>query len=200
MQIVHYPHPILRYHSVAVRRVDSELRAVVSEMFELMYDDQGVGLAANQVNLPLRIFVVNAAGNPEEGEELVFINPVISHQRGSCEREEGCLSLPGVYADITRPEVVHVHAYDLDGNEFDRDVDGFLARIIQHETDHLNGTMFFDRLSDAARSSMHPVLEDSAIVYRQRRAEGGIPDDAQLQSGWDEWIARYGTPARDNLS
>lgn len=200
MQIVHYPHPVLRYRSAAVHRVDANLRTIVAEMFELMYEDKGVGLAANQVNLPLRLFIVNPAGDREEGEELVFINPVISRPRGSCEREEGCLSLPGIYADVTRPASIHVQAYDLDGNEFDDDVDGFLARIIQHETDHLNGTMFFDRLPEAARLSVEPALQDSDIVFRQRRSEGGIPDDAQLQSDWAEWIARYGQPATDPIA
>lgn len=192
MQIVHYPHPILRQTSVPVRRVDADLRQFVAQMFELMYADKGVGLAANQVNLPLRLFVVNSAGDPDEGDEMVFLNPVISRPRGTSDHEEGCLSLPGVYADVTRPDVIHVHAYDLDGNELDQDIDGFLARIIQHELDHLNGTMFFDRLPEAARKSLDPAIQDAELVFRQRRSEGAIPDDVTLQSEWNDWITRYG--------
>jgi peptide deformylase len=192
VQIVHYPHPILRKKASPIRRVDAELRAMVREMFERMYAERGVGLAANQVNLPLRVFVLNPAGEPGEGEELVFINPVVTRPRGTSDHEEGCLSLPGVYADVTRPETIHVNAYDLDGNEYDQDVCGFLARIIQHEFDHLNGLMFFDRLSELARFTIDDAIHDSELAFRQRRLEGSIPGDDALQAEWDEWIARYG--------
>ena len=97
MQIITYPHYTLRYKSQPLTRVDAALRKLVAEMFDLMYEANGVGLAGNQVDLPLRLFVVNMAAEPGEGEELVFINPVLSQPKGKEEGEEGCLSLPGLY-------------------------------------------------------------------------------------------------------
>ncbi len=99
-----------------------------------MYEHRGVGLAANQVNLPFRLFVANEMGNPDEGEELVFINPVISRGKGIDESEEGCLSIPGVNRQVKRNKSIHVNAYSLDGKEINQTVEGFLAKIIQHET------------------------------------------------------------------
>lgn len=191
LRIIHYPHPTLRQRAEPVRRVDAELRKIVAEMFELMYAQNGVGLAANQVDLPIRMFVVNTAGNPDEGEELVFINPVISRPKGTCEHQEGCLSLPGLYADVTRPEVVHVQAYTPSGNEIDTDLDGFLSRVVQHELDHLDGILFFDRLSEPARLGLEPTLEEFQLVYQQKRNSLEIPDDATIEKQWSEWKDRY---------
>ena len=101
MEIITYPHPTLRYKSKPIKRVDAQLHDVVREMFELMYDANGVGLAANQVDLPIRLFVVNLEADPEKGEELVFINPVIRMPKGTKEHEEGCLSLPGLYGNVS---------------------------------------------------------------------------------------------------
>ena len=127
LKIVQYPHPALRYKSKPITRVDSELRSIVGQMFELMYAAKGIGLAANQVNLPLRLFIINTKGDREAGEELVFVNPVLSAPKGSDEAEEGCLSLVGVNAMVARPEQIHVTAYDLAGNEIDMTVDGSVS-------------------------------------------------------------------------
>ena len=113
-------------------------------MFVLMYKANGIGLAANQVDLPLQLFVINLGGNPEEGEERVFINPVISQPRGQAEGEEGCLSIPEVNGTVLRPEKIHVSAFDLSGTEIDETANGLLARAIQHEYDHLHGVLFID--------------------------------------------------------
>src|SRR5205085_1806900 len=104
LKIITYPHPTLRYVAKPIRRVDADLRKIVQEMFSLMYESKGIGLAAPQVALPLRLFLINLAGKQGEGEELVFINPVISHPKGSDEAEEGCLSLPGLYGPVIRPK------------------------------------------------------------------------------------------------
>ena len=146
LEIVQYPHPTLRYKSKPITRVDQELRDIVSEMFTLMYAARGIGLAANQVDLPLQLFVINTKADPDEGEELVFINPVITSPKGSHEAEEGCLSIVGVNAMVARPEQIHISAYDLEGNEISKTVDGLLAKAIQHETDHLEGVLFIDRI------------------------------------------------------
>ena len=99
LRIVKYPHPALRHKSKPLRRVDGELKNVVREMFDLMYQHKGIGLAANQVNLPYRLFIINTEGDPAKGQEYVFINPVISKRSGTAEAEEGCLSFP----EILRP-------------------------------------------------------------------------------------------------
>ena len=113
MQIVHYPHPSLRWKSRPVSSVSGALRRTVQEMFELMYEAKGIGLAANQVALPFRFFIINISGDPDlADEELVFLNPELSAQSGSTEGEEGCLSVPQVYGQVKRFETITVEAYD----------------------------------------------------------------------------------------
>ena len=177
MEIVQYPHPTLRYKSKPITRVNRELKAIVREMFELMYAAKGIGLAANQVDLPLQIFIINTKGDPELGEELVFVNPVLSAPKGSHESEEGCLSIVGVNALVARPEQIHVSAYDLSGNEISMTVDGLLAKAIQHETDHLEGVLFIDRISESSKRQLEGELEDFEIDFDNKRSTGEIPDD-----------------------
>ena len=181
MQIIHYPHPTLRHKSKPLRRVDAELKAMVAQMFELMYEHKGVGLAANQVDLPYRLFVMNATGDPaEKDEERVMINPVISNPKGSEAGEEGCLSLPQLYAEVKRPDRIMLNAYDLSGNEFQGEVDGYFARIVQHETDHLDGRLFIDRLSDAALADLRDGIEELEMKFSGQRSRGTMPDDAAI--------------------
>ncbi len=176
MKIINFPHPTLRYQSKPVTRVDVELKTIVSEMFELMYDARGIGLAANQVDLPLQLFVCNTLSDPDKGEELVFINPVISSPKGTSEAEEGCLSLPEVHANVTRPEKIHVSAYDLQGNEIDQTVSGLLARVIQHEFDHLHGKLFIDRISESSLKNLDGALDDFDREYENLLKSGQILD------------------------
>ena len=191
LQIVTYPYPTLRHSSKPVTRVDSKLRRVVAEMFDLMYEARGVGLAANQVDLPLRLFVVNLLSNREEGEELVFINPVISRPKGAEESDEGCLSLPELYGPVRRPKRVRINAYGLDGQEITLDTDELLARVVQHETDHLDGVLFVDRMSETARSEVSEALGEFETVYQSRRTTGEISDDASIAQRLAEWEAEY---------
>ena len=155
---------------------------MIAEMFELMYEARGIGLAANQVDLPFQVFVVNLAAEPGEGEELVFINPVISRPKGSEEAEEGCLSLPGVYGQVMRPKQVRVQAYNLQGESIDMEVDGMMARVIQHENDHLQGTLFTDRLSEGGRIDVAPALEEFKLNFESKRRTGGIPSDEEIHA------------------
>jgi peptide deformylase len=148
-----------------LRRVDTALKDMVAEMFDLMYEHRGVGLAANQVDLPFQLFVVNESGERGAADELVFINPLIQSPKGRDEAEEGCLSIPGVYGNVIRPAQVRVIAYDLGGNKIDRVVDGRLARIIQHEYDHLQGVLFPDRMNEAARREIADELEAFELEY-----------------------------------
>ena len=181
MRVVHFPHPTLMRASKPLTRVDAELHKIVAEMFDLMYQNNGIGLAANQVNLPYRLFVVNTTGDSKEKQhELVFLNPVLSKPKGSEEKEEGCLSLPGVYAPVRLPTNIHVSAYDITGKEISADVDGMLARVIQHEYDHLDGVMFIDRVAQTALTDIKGKLDEFRSEFEHRRELGEIPADARI--------------------
>ena len=180
LEIIHYPHPTLRYKSKPIARVDANLREAIKAMFPLMYEARGIGLAANQVDLPLRVFVLNLEAKPDEGEELVFINPTISKPKGTDEKEEGCLSMPGINGHVRRPETIHVQAYDFNGNLFEADVSGLLARAIQHETDHLDGVLFTDKLSETGKLEVRDELYEMEVAFESSRETGNIPGDAQI--------------------
>lgn len=189
--VITYPHPTLRYVAKPIRRVDAKLKQIAARMIELMYENRGVGLAATQVDLPIRMFVMNASGQRDEGEELVLINPVITKPRSNEEAEEGCLSLPGIHGNVVRAKTIHVHAYDLSGNEFDQDVSGFEARIIQHETDHLDGTLFIDRLKEGAINEIADDIDSLVTDFRSRQRTQSIPEDDELLLRLGEWEQRY---------
>ena len=174
-------------------RVDAELRAIVAEMFQLMYQAKGIGLAANQVNLPLQLFVINLAAEQGKGEELVFINPVVSAPKGSAEANEGCLSLSGVEAMVSRPDQVHVSAYDLAGTPIDKTYKGFLARVIQHEYDHVNGVMFIDRISESEKRLIEGEIEAFELEFEAARAAGTIGSDQDIAQHIKSIEARYCT-------
>jgi len=191
LKIITYPHPTLRYLSKPVRKVDADFRKLVREMFDLMYESKGIGLAANQVDLPLRLFLVNLAGKQGEGEELVFINPVLSKAKGSEEAEEGCLSLPGLYGQVIRPKTVHVQAYNLRGEEVNADLTGLLARCVQHENDHIDGVLFPDRMDPLTRQAFADQLAEFESEFQSRRSVGEIPSDEEIAARRAEWETRY---------
>jgi peptide deformylase len=177
LQVIQYPHPTLRHRSKPLRRVDAELRKIVAEMLELMYEHEGVGLAANQVDLPYRLFVANVEGDRDFKEaERVFINPVLSGGHGQEEDEEGCLSIPGVRAPVVRNAKVKIQAYDLAGNEIAGELEGLMARIVQHEIDHLDGTLFIDRLGPAHTVGIRDQLEEFELAYQSKLETRELPD------------------------
>jgi peptide deformylase len=181
LQIIQYPHPTLRHVSKPLKRVDAELREWITQMFELMYEHEGVGLAANQVDLPYRIFVCNPSGDPDQKDaECVFINPVILKGSGQAEREEGCLSIPDIRAPVVRKEKISVQAYNLAGEEISGEIDDFFARIVQHEVDHLDGRLFIDRLSPTQLADISGELEEFEIDFRSKRDVGEMPSDEQI--------------------
>jgi peptide deformylase len=134
--------PVLRQHSAEVKTVDDEIRRLVADLFETMDAARGVGLAANQVGVARRVAVVDA-----DGDRFVMIDPTIIEAEGSSTAEEGCLSIPDIYGDVTRPERVVVEALDQDGTRYRKEATGLKARAIQHEIDHLDGILFLDHLS-----------------------------------------------------
>jgi peptide deformylase len=181
LRIVPYPHPALRYVSRPVTQIDDELRSWVHAMFDLMYAARGVGLAANQVALPYRFFILNLTADPEKkDQEQVFINPEIVKRHASVEEEEGCLSLPGLYAKVQRARKIKVRAYDLEGNPIEVEAEDLLSRVIQHETDHLSGKLFIDYLGPLARHSVKAKLQEFEKNYRQAQASGEFPEDAEI--------------------
>lgn len=191
LQLITYPHPTLRFASQPIVRVDAALREMVEQMFEIMYENRGVGLAANQVNLPLRMFIANPTGEKESGEELVFLNPVIRKSNGSAESDEGCLSLPGIHAPVKRNKFVHVKAYSITGQEIDLHADGFLARIIQHEIDHLDGVLFIDRVAPETQRVILDELNGFVSTHESKQKHGLIPSDQVLSEQREDWLVRY---------
>ena len=181
MRIVKYPHPTLRHKSKPLRRVDAELKKIVCEMLERMYEDKGIVLAANQVDLPYRLFVMNLESDPAaKDSQYVFINPVITDRNGMAEAEEGCLSLPEIYAPVKRSDKVTLSAYNLAGEELRLGLSGLFARAVQHETDHLDGVLFIDRLGPSGRLSVKQALGDLEAEFDGERSRGRIPDDQQI--------------------
>ncbi len=193
LSIIVHPHPTLRRKSKPILRVDDQLRDYIAQMLKLMYQSKGVGLAANQVNLPLQLFVINPAGKPDEGEEMVFINPVISRPKGSEKAEEGCLSLPGVYGEVVRASEIDVEAFTHLGQRVKLRASGYLARIIQHEYDHLQGIMFFDRMSEEKQAEISDEILEFEDDYHVRESVGGIETTQQWQQWIDKIEQRYST-------
>ncbi|MEO2068090.1 MAG: peptide deformylase [Desulfurobacteriaceae bacterium] len=148
-----YPDEVLKKKAEAVVEFNEEIRNLVNDMFETMYKRGGVGLAANQVGVLKRVVVIDLnSGKENQGKEkIVLINPEIVALEGEEVKEEGCLSLPGLYKKVKRAVFAKVKAQNLDGEEFTIEGEGLLARALQHEIDHLNGIVFIDRLSPLQR-------------------------------------------------
>ncbi|MGD9632264.1 MAG: peptide deformylase [Pirellulales bacterium] len=185
LEVIQYPHPTLRRVSRPIKKVDAELRKIVAGMFNLMYAHEGVGLAANQVNLPIRLFVANSEGDPAKRDtEFVFINPVLRKGKGTAEDSEGCLSIPDLRAPVTRNATIEVEAYDLDGNLIRADATGLMARILQHETDHLDGKLFIDRLSPTEFAAVRDKLYEFELAFQSKLETGELPDDEAIAAHW----------------
>src|SRR5262245_27072922 len=150
-------------------------------MFGLMYESRGIGLAANQVALPFRFFVLNLTADPNQpDQERVFINPEIIKRHSSVEDEEGCLSFPGLYTKVKRAKKVRVRAFDLTGNEVEVDADELYSRALQHETDHLSGRLYIDYLGPLGRVSAGPTPRELENQFRQAQASGEYPSDEEI--------------------
>lgn len=149
LDILHYPDPRLRNRAEPVAQVDDSVRRLVDDMFETMYAAPGIGLAAIQVNVPLRVITIDISD--DRSQPVCLINPEIDELSGTVELEEGCLSVPGIYELVQRAEWIRARALDRGGEPFELEVDGLLAVCIQHEIDHLDGKLFVDYLSQLKR-------------------------------------------------
>jgi peptide deformylase len=161
--ILHYPDKRLRTPGEPVTRFDDELRALIDDMAETMYAAPGVGLAAPQIGVGKRIFIIDTASGEDEPSDLrVFINPEIIAAEGEIFFDEGCLSFPGVREEIKRFEQVTVRAVDEHGERFELTTDGLLAIAIQHEGDHLDGKLMIDRMSILRKRIVHKAMQKRA--------------------------------------
>lgn len=152
MELVYYPDPRLKEIAKPVESVTDDLKNTVSEMFEIMYKTDGIGLAANQIGLLQRVFVANLYANREKKEgEVVLINPKIISKQGKETEEEACLSLPGIVAQITRAKKVKATWQDLELKEHTIETDDLFARVLQHEIDHLDGILIIDKMTPAEK-------------------------------------------------
>ncbi|MEZ6057469.1 MAG: peptide deformylase [Planctomycetaceae bacterium] len=182
MEIVLYPHPVLRFKSRDVQVIDEDLRRVVGEMFQLMYAAKGVGLAANQVGIPLRFFIMNPSGDAAHPEQQqVLINPRVRKRSGAEIGEEGCLSLPGLHGDVVRDEKVTIEAFDLEGQEVRLELVDLPARIFQHEYDHLDGILFIDRIEEEDELEMVRDLRKFEDKFAEQQRAGEIPASVDIE-------------------
>ncbi len=169
LPILTFPNPRLRNKAQPVREVDAAVRRLVDDMLETMYAAPGIGLAAIQVDVPLRVVVIDIS--EKQDSPLCLINPEILERQGDEQMEEGCLSVPGFFEMVSRAERVRVRALDQDGRPFEIDTDGLLAVCIQHEIDHLDGKLFVDYISSLKRQRIRRRLEkeqrDPAPVRRE---------------------------------
>lgn len=157
LHILHYPDERLRRKALPVEQVDDSVRRLVDDMVETMYDAPGIGLAAPQVDVSLRVIVVDIS--EDRSQPLCLINPELIETEDEEEMEEGCLSVPGIYERVLRAARIRVRALGRDGRPFEMDADGLLAVCIQHEIDHLEGKLFVDYLSPLKRKRLDKKLE-----------------------------------------
>jgi peptide deformylase len=162
LPILRFPDPRLKKVAQPVVQIDESIRKLVADMAETMYEAPGIGLAATQVDVHKRVVVIDVS--EEKNELLVFVNPVLGRCEGSQVGEEGCLSVPGIYDKVERAERVSITYMDIDGTERTLEAEGLLAVCIQHEIDHLNGTVFVDHLSQLKQVRIKNKMAKQARV------------------------------------
>lgn len=164
MKVLYMGEESLREVSVPVEKIDEEIRTLIEKMFETVKRENGIGLAAPQVGRNIRLFIVFL-----NNEKYVFINPqIIRTSQDMCRMEEGCLSVPKIYEFVQRPTAIRVQFMNLEGKIKTIDADGLLARVIQHETDHLNGILFIDRLDEQTRENVISKFERKKAFLKKR--------------------------------
>lgn len=169
LNILYHPDPRLRKKAVPVATVDASIRQFVDDMFETMYANQGIGLAATQVNLHQRIITIDIS--EKKDGRLCLINPEILSGEGNTEHEEGCLSVPDYYDKVARAERIRVRAMNRDGEVFELDAEGLLAVCIQHEMDHLDGKLFVDYLSTLKQQRARKTVQKWEKAQAKRAAK-----------------------------
>ncbi|MEM9035165.1 MAG: peptide deformylase [Actinomycetota bacterium] len=166
--------PVLRQKAAEITDVDERLVRLTEQMFVTMYEAPGIGLAAPQIGVQQRLFVYDLG----DGDQRTLINPEIVESEGEWVYEEGCLSIPGLSFELVRPKIVHLRGRDLDGNEVEVEADELLARLFQHELDHLNGVLMLDHLEDDDRKWAMKQLREREL---QRSVQRAAPSTGGLQ-------------------
>ena len=192
LTVVKYGHPALRQKGARIEKVTSEIKSLVADMLETMHANKGVGLASQQVGKALQLTVIDVRevkerpstlelkGKPADVKDfmpLVLINPEIKPSGDPVDDSEGCLSFPGTYAEVTRPEFVNVKALNVKGKPIEFHCGGLLARVIQHEVDHLNGILYIDRMSLATKSEIRPELDELQAQTKAELDNKGVRDE-----------------------
>lgn len=172
-EILQLPDPVLRKVSTPVEKIDGEVKKLIEDMFETMYDAPGVGLAAIQIGVARRVVTIDATRGDEEKKPMVFINPeIVSVSEETDSKEEGCLSIAEFYEEVERPSAVKVRYMDEKGKTQEIEADGLLARALQHEIDHLNGILFIDHISKLKRDRVTKKFTKAAKANKRAAASG----------------------------
>ncbi|XP_010675096.2 peptide deformylase 1B, chloroplastic/mitochondrial [Beta vulgaris subsp. vulgaris] len=180
LKIVEYPDPRLRAKNKPIDKFDDNLKKLVSEMFDVMYKTDGIGLSAPQVGINVQLMVFNPVGERGEGEEIVLINPSVSkYSLKTRDFEEGCLSFPGLYANVQRPESVKIDAKDISGSRFSVTLSSLPARVFQHEFDHLQGVLFFERMTEEVLDTIREGLKALEMNYEKNT---GLPSPEKIEA------------------
>ncbi|KAK7309792.1 hypothetical protein RJT34_06806 [Clitoria ternatea] len=190
LKIVEYPDPKLRAKNKRIVNFDDNLKKLVHEMFDVMYRTEGIGLSAPQVGINVQLMVFNPVGERGEGEEIVLVNPRVNkYSKKLLLYDEGCLSFPGINGDVKRPESVKIDARDVNGARFSISLSGLPARIFQHEFDHLQGVLFFERMTEEVLDSIRGQLQALETKY-----EGltGLPSPEKIESSRRRKVAGFG--------
>ncbi len=168
MEIAVYPNPVLKTKAKPIEEIDDKICQIAEEMLDTLYNAHGIGLAAPQVGLSIRLVVLDITG--EKTGERVFINPQIIEERGEILEEEGCLSFPDVMGKVIRSQYVKVTAYNLKGEKLEMEGEGLLSRAWQHEIDHLNGCLFIDKMTPASIIAIKQKLKELELSYHNNKA------------------------------
>jgi peptide deformylase len=166
-QITHYPAEVLAERAQPVEKIDDNIRRLVEKMTDIMLKNKGIGLAAPQAGVPLRLFIISLDGSREKLK--VYINPTVTREGSLIDFEEGCLSAPGIFTKIRRYKRCKVTATDLDGNEFTEEAEGLYARALQHESDHLEGMTIINRMGRAAKIAHRKQIKKLTEEHKQSR-------------------------------
>jgi len=190
MKIVQYPHPALRCQAKQLTSIDKQVRLQIGEMFDLMYEAKGLGLAATQVALPFQFLVMNITGDAsQKDKEQVFINPTLVERKGIMEGEEGCLSFPGLFQKVRRAKTVKIKAYNLEGQEVEVIASDLASRAWQHEIDHLNGVLFIDKLGVIGKMAARGALKELEEEFKKMQQRGELPPDIEIKALLDSLMS-----------
>jgi peptide deformylase len=175
-EVCFYGNPVLRLKAKEVRKFDASLQALAEDLFETMEDVGGIGLAAPQIGVSLQVFVIDLKEGPKT--KLAVVNPVLTLSGRTEPFREGCLSIPGISGEVLRPADAHLEALTLEGKKFVMDASGLLARAMQHETDHLNGIFFVDRLTPVRRALITGKLKKLEKDFAAGRRPANLKEEA----------------------